>query len=107
MLALRGVAAVFVVSEAECAQKEFGKKRMYDAMQFVTVDVKQMHEKKNKYLAIFAENKCSRPIQALARFQVTQPSLKHARTGWLCHFKEYKSCSRKMVSDRGQYDRAK
>ena len=43
-LALCGLAAVFVVREAERAQKEFGKKSRYDAMQFVTVDVEQMRE---------------------------------------------------------------
>ena len=50
-LALCRLAAVFVVRKAKKAQKEFGKKHRYDAMQFVTVDVEQMREKKKKYLA--------------------------------------------------------
>ena len=46
-------------------QKEFVKKRRYDARQYVTVDVEQMIVKK-KFLAVFAENKCARPIQIVA-----------------------------------------
>ena len=107
LLVLCGLVAVFVVGEAESAQKEFGKKRRYDATQCVTVDVEQMRVKKKKFLAVFAENKCSRPIQALACFQVIRPTLKHSRTGWYCHFKEYKSRSRTMVSDRAEYGRVK
>ncbi len=38
---------------------------------------------------------------------MTGPTLKHARTGWYCHFKEYKLRSQTMVSDRAQYGRVK
>tara|TARA_B100000676_G_scaffold190291_1_gene187148 strand:+ start:564 stop:755 length:192 start_codon:yes stop_codon:yes gene_type:complete len=58
------LAAVFAVRDAESAQKEFGKKRRCDAMQFATVDVEQIHEKKKKYLATFAYNQFIRPIEA-------------------------------------------
>ena len=54
-----------VSSDAGSKQKEFVKKRRYDATQYVTVDVEQMIVKK-KFLAVFAENKCARPIQILA-----------------------------------------
>jgi len=60
-----------------------------------------------KFLAVFAENKCSRPIQALACFQVISPTMKHPRNGWYCNFQEYKSRSRMMISDRGKYGRVK
>ena len=54
-----------VSSGAGSKQKEFDKKRRYDATQYVTVDVERMSVKK-KFLAVFAENKCARPIQILA-----------------------------------------
>ena len=54
-----------VSSDAGIKQKEFDKKRRYDATQYVTVDVEQMIVKK-KFSAVFAENKCARPIQILA-----------------------------------------
>ena len=54
-----------VSSDAGSKQKEFVKKRRYDATQYVTVDVEQIIVKK-KFLAVFAENKCARPIQVLA-----------------------------------------
>ena len=50
-----------VSSDAGSKQKEFDKNRRYDATQYVTVDVEQMIVKK-KFLAVFAQNKCSRPI---------------------------------------------
>ena len=107
MLAPCGLAAVFAVREAESAQKEFGKKRRCDAMQFVTVDVEQIHEKKKKYLAIFVYNQFSRPIQALACFRVNRQTLKHVCSSWYSHFMEYKRRSRTMASDRAQHDRVK
>ena len=61
VLAPCGLAAVFAIREAESAQKELGKKCRYAAMKFVTVDVEQIFEKKKKYLAIFADDKFSRP----------------------------------------------
>ncbi len=54
-----------VSSDAGSKQKEFDKKCRYDATQYVTVYVEQMIVKK-KFLAVFAENKCARPIQILA-----------------------------------------
>ena len=54
-----------VSSDAGSMQREFDKKRRYDATQYVTVNVEQMIVKK-KFLAVFAENKCARPIQVLA-----------------------------------------
>ena len=81
-----------VSSDAGSKQKEFGKNRRYDAMQCVAVDVEQMIVKK-KLLAVFAENKCKRPIQILACYQVTKQTLRHARTGWYCDFEVYKSRS--------------
>ena len=54
-----------VSSDAGSNQKEFDKKRRCDATQYVTVDVDQMIAKK-KFLAVFAENKCARPIQIVA-----------------------------------------
>ena len=54
-----------VSSDAGSNHKEFDKKRRCDATQYVTVDVDQMIVKK-KFLAVFAENKCARPIQVLA-----------------------------------------
>ena len=107
MLAPCGLVAVLAVREAESAQKEFGKKCRYDAMKFVTVDVEQIFEKKKKYLAIFADDKFSRPIQALACFRVTRQTLKPVRTSWYCHFMEYKSRSRTIASNRAQHDRVK
>jgi len=56
---------LIVSSDAGSKQKEFDKKRRYDATQYVTVDVEQMVVKK-KFLAVFAENKCARLIQILA-----------------------------------------
>ena len=57
-----------VSSDAGSKQKEFDKKRRYDATQYVNVDVEQMIVKK-KFLAVFfAENKCAPPIQILACF---------------------------------------
>ena len=96
-----------VSSDAGSKQKECGKKRRYDATQCVAVDVEQMIVKKKKFLAVFAENKCARPIQILACYQVTKPTLRHARTGWYCDFKDYKSRSRTMISDRAKYGRVK
>ena len=54
-----------VSSDAGSNQKELIKKRRCDATQYVTVDVDQMIVKK-KFLAVFAENKCARPIQIVA-----------------------------------------
>ena len=54
-----------VSSDAGSNQKELDKKRRCDATQYVTVDVDQMIVKK-KFLAVFAENKCARPIQIVA-----------------------------------------
>ena len=54
-----------VSSDTGSNQKEFDKKRRCDATQYVTVDVDQMIVKK-KFLAVFAENKCARPIQIVA-----------------------------------------
>ena len=54
-----------VSSDAGSNQKESDKKRRCDATQYVTVDVDQMIVKK-KFLAVFAENKCARPIQIVA-----------------------------------------
>ena len=107
VLAHCGLAAVFAVREAESAQKEFGKKRHCDAMQFVTVDVEQIHEKKKKCLAIFVYNQFSRPIEALACFQVNRQTLKHVLSSLYSHFMEYKRRSRTMASDRVQHDRVK
>ena len=76
-------------------------------MQFVTVDLEQIFEKKKKYLAILADDKFSRSIQALACFRVTRQTLKPVRTSWYCHFMEYKSRSRTMASNRAQHDRVK
>ena len=45
-----------VSSDAGSMQREFDKKRRYDATQYVTVNVEQMIVKK-KFLAVFAENK--------------------------------------------------
>tara|TARA_Y100001934_G_scaffold134330_1_gene162497 strand:+ start:1169 stop:1600 length:432 start_codon:yes stop_codon:yes gene_type:complete len=73
-------------------------------MQFVTADVEQIHEKKKKYLAIFAGNKFSRPVHALACFRVNRQTLKHVRTSWYFHFMQYKSRSRTMASVRVQHD---
>lgn len=88
-------------------QSEFTRKQRYDATHCVEVIEEQMIEKKKKFLAVFAENKCSRPIHALACFQVTRPSLKHSRTGWYCDFQEYKARSRHMISDHATYGRVK
>ena len=99
------------VGEAGNSQKEFGKSGRYDATQCVTVEEELMivrkKTKKTKFLAVFAENKCSRPIQALACFQVISPTMKHPRNGWYCNFREYKSRSRTMISNRGKYGRVK
>ena len=100
VLAPCGVCDSHCRPDADSAQKEFGKKRRCDAMQFVTVDVEQIHEKKKKYLAIFAYNQFSRPIEALACFQVNRQTLKHVRSSWYSHFMEYKRRSRTMASDR-------
>lgn len=88
-------------------QSEFGKKQRYDATHCLDVVEEQMVQNKKKYLAVFAENKCSRPIHGLACFQVTRPSLKHSRTGWYCDLQEYKSRSRNMISDHAGYGRVK
>ena len=88
-------------------QDEFGNKRKYDATQCVTVEEEQMIVKKRKYLAVFAENKCSRAIHVLACFQVTTPSLKHSRTGWYCDYQDYKARSRNMISEHAKYGRVK
>jgi hypothetical protein len=98
------------VGDVDASQKEFGKSRRYDATQCVAVEEEQMIVKKNKkkkFLAVFAENKCSRPIQALACFQVISPTMKHPRNGWYCSFHEYKSRSRTMISDHAKYGRVK
>jgi len=101
------LSALIVASEAGSPQEEFGKKSRYDATQCVVVDEEQMIVKKKKFMAVFAENKCSRPIQALACFQVIKPTMKHPRNGWYCNFQEYKSRSRSMISERAEYGRAK
>ena len=88
-------------------QSEFGKRQRYDATQCVEVIDEQMVQNKRKFLAVFAENKCSRTIQALACFDVTRPSLKHSRTGWYCNLQEYKARSRQMISDHATYGRVK
>ena len=86
-------------------QSEFGKKQRYDATHCLDAVEEQMIQNKRKYLAVFAENKCSRPIHGLACFQVTRPGLKHSRTGWYCDLQEYKSRSRNMISDHATYGR--
>lgn len=108
--ALSTAVALFALtasSDAGSSQKEFGKKRRYDATQCVAVDEELMIVKKKKFLAVFAENKCSRPIHALACYTVTKPTLKQSRTGWYCDYREYKSRSRTMISDRAEYGRTK
>ena len=99
------------VGDAGDSQKEFGKSRRYDAKQCVMVEEELMivkkKTKKTKFLAVFDENKCSRPIQAIACFQVISSSTKHPRNGWHCNFEEYKSRSRTMILDRGKYGRVK
>ena len=91
-----------VSSDAGSKQREFDKKRRYDATQFVTVNVEQMIVKK-KFLAVFAENKCARPIQILACYSVTKPTLTHLRTCCYCGFKDYKSRSRRIILDCAKY----
>ncbi len=65
MTASMDMFGLVVSSDAGSNQKEFDKKRRCDATQYVTVDVDQMIVKK-KFLAVFAENKCARPIQIVA-----------------------------------------
>jgi len=73
------------VGDASNSQKEFGRSGRYDATQCVTVEEELMivkkKTKKTKFLAVFAENKFSPPIQAPACFQVIGPTMKHPRNG--------------------------
>ena len=104
-----GLVALFMCTNAASSgqQAEFGKRSRYDATQCLDVIDEQVVQKKHKYLAVFSENRCSRPIYGLACFEVTRPSLKFSRTGWYCDVQEYKSRSRAKVSEHATYGRVK
>ena len=109
ILLVCGILLPWSTDAAAAGQKEFGKKRKYDATHCVTLTEgsRVLRKRKRKISVIYAENRCSRPIHALGCFNVIKASLKFSRTGWYCKYKEFKSRSRAMFSERAKYGRVK